>query len=198
MVAPISLPSGAEPLPDDLLEVGQVLGAWGVRGWIKLAPESGDAAALLRAKTWWLQRSGLPGMPRAHAVRLARRQGAAVVALLDGLSDRDQAEALRGQRVLVRRADFPPAEEGSFYWVDLIGCTVFDPQGNALGIVVGLIDNAAHATLRVQPTAADAAGTADGKAAERAERLIPFVDAIVPTVDLAHRRIVTTWDESFF
>lgn len=181
-------------MPDDLVEVGHVLGAWGVRGWIKLAPD-GDATALLRAKTWWLQRARLPGTTRAQAVRLARRQGAAVVALLDGLSDRDQAEGLRGQRVLVRRADFPPAEEGSFYWVDLIGCAVFDPQGNALGTVVGLIDNAAHATLRVQPPATDAAAV-DGE--KSAERLIPFVDAIVPTVDLAARRIVTTWDASYF
>lgn len=195
MVASPSPAARAEPVPDDLIEVAQVLGAWGVRGWIKLTPLSDDAAALLRAQTWWLQRAGLPGSPRAHTVRLTRRQGAAIVALLEGLGDRDQAEALRGQRVLVRRADFPPAEDGSFYWVDLIGCTVYDPQGNALGTVVGLIDNAAHATLRIQPPSDDAAGV-DGNAPS--ERLIPFVDAVVPTVDLAARRIVTTWDASYF
>ena len=108
------------------------------------------------------------------------------------MESRDAAEELRGCTILIRRADFPPAEDGSFYWADLIGCSVVGAQGEDLGTVVGLLDNAAHATLRVAPPQ----GTVpDGK---QFERLIPFVDAIVPTVDLAARRITTTWDASYF
>jgi hypothetical protein len=63
------------------------------------------------------------------------------------------------------RADFPAAEEGEFYWVDLIGCAVVNEQGEALGEVTGLIDNGAHQILQV------AYELPDGKAAERLIRL---------------------------
>ena len=175
--------------PEDLYRVGHVLDAWGVRGWIKVAPDDPQAAALLKAKTWWLSRPGPEATPTPVNVRLARRHGSALVALLDGTEDRAAAEAYRGSLIAVRRVDFPAAEKDEFYWADLIGCQVTNPQGEHLGAVIGLLDNAAHATLRVQ---APVSGQA-----KPMERLIPFVDAYVQTVDLAHRSIVALWDASY-
>ena len=176
-------------VPEDLCRVGHVLDAWGVRGWIKIAPDAPDAAALLEARTWWLSRPGPQTAPVPVHVRLARRQGSTVVALLEGVADRTAAEQYRGSQIAVRRADFPPAGEDEFYWTDLIGCAVTNPQGDRLGTVVGLLDSAAHAILRVQ-----APGSGDAKPVER---LIPFVDAYVRTVDLPHKSIVALWDASY-
>ena len=97
---------------------------------------------------------------------------------------REVAEALRGCEVAVSRADFPPAGRDEFYWVDLIGCQVSTPEGVALGVVDAVDDHGAHPLLRLR---AD-----DGR-----ERLIPFVDAHVPVVDVAGRRIVADWDPDF-
>ncbi len=107
-----------------------------------------------------------------------------MVAQATGVSDRNLAEALKGRRVWVRRADFPAPDENEFYWVDLIGCTVSNEQGELLGEVSGLIDNGAHQIMQV------AYVLPDGKAGER---LVPFVDAFLRTVDTAGKRIVVDW-----
>ena len=66
-----------------------------------------------------------------------------VIASIQGLEDRDAAEALRGGRVFVSRASFPTATEGEYYWVDLIGLSVVNREGVVLGEVVAVhIDTA--------------------------------------------------------
>lgn len=177
-------------IPVDLYLVGHILDAWGVRGWVKVAPDAPQATALLKSKTWWLSRPGFDNEPTPIAVRLVRRHGSALVALLEGSEDRSGAEALRGRRIAVRRADFPPPDEGEFYWADLIGCEVRTPQGADLGRVIGLMESAAHAVLRVQIPQA----SADAKPRER---LIPFVDAYIVSVDLPAKTIIALWDASY-
>nr|WP_315592289.1 ribosome maturation factor RimM [uncultured Cupriavidus sp.] len=180
-------------LPDDLIEVGYVGAAYGIRGWIKVHPHADDASALLHARRWWLLRappSGVVSAPadaaEAVSVRIAqsREHSGTVVAQATGVSDRNVAEMLKGRRVWIRREDFPAPEEGEFYWVDLIGCAVVNEQGETLGEVTGLIDNGAHQILQVAYVLPD--GTA-------AERLVPFVDAFLRTVDTSARRIVVDW-----
>lgn len=176
-------------IPDDLFLVGHVLDAWGVRGWVKVAPDAPEAAALLKSKTWWLSRPGFEDAA-PFTVRLARRHGSALVALFEGLDDRSGAEALRGRQISVRRAEFPPADDGEFYWADLIGCQVRTPEGVDLGGVTGLMESAAHAILRVQIPQ-------PSPDAKPRERLIPFVDAYIVSVDLPTKTIVASWDASF-
>src|SRR6185312_964760 len=108
-----------------------------------------------------------------------------IVAQLSGTNNRDQALALKGWRVHVRRGDFPALGTDEFYWVDLIGLEVVNEAGVALGRVVDLIDNAAHAVLRIEYLS-------QGKEGQpvTGERLIPFVGVYVKTVDQAAKRIV--------
>jgi 16S rRNA processing protein RimM len=172
--------------PDDLVEVGRVADAYGLRGQVKVAPLSSDAAALLAARDWWLD-GPLHGRLLA-ATRGRRRQGDMVVASIESIDERNAAEALRGARVSIRRADFPPTEaEGEYYWVDLIGCRVLNREQLPLGEVVGLLDNGAQSVLRVAVGPAGAGG----------ERLIPFVDAYVDRVDLPGRTIWVDWQPDY-
>lgn len=176
--------AGANPsLPDDLVEVGYVGGAYGIRGWIKVQP-LGDAEALLHASTWWLKpAAGAPAVPsdwRVLPVGTSREHSGSVVAGSPAVPDRNVAEALRGCAVWVRRADFPAPADDEFYWVDLIGSIVVNEQQETLGTVAGLIDNGAHQILRI----VDEGGT---------ERLVPFVEVYVKSVDVAGKRIVVDW-----
>jgi 16S rRNA processing protein RimM len=181
------------PFPDDAVEVGRVAGAWGVKGWIKVQPFSLDPQALFSTKRWFLQApSGASAVTlaacAAHPVLKlthAKEHGDAVVASVQGLESRDAAEALRGARVYVSRASFPTAGQDEYYWVDLIGLTVVNRQGVALGEVVGLMETGAHDVLRVQSRGATTAPPP--------ECLIPFVAAYVDGVDLAQRRITVDW-----
>ncbi|BDB23447.1 ribosome maturation factor RimM [Cupriavidus sp. P-10] len=187
----------ADALPEDLVEVGYVGAAYGIRGWIKVQPHADDASALLHARRWWLlapPQAGLVTADAQHAqpvcVKIAqsREHSGTVVAHAAGVADRNLAEALRGRRVWIRRADFPAPDEDEFYWVDLIGCSVSNEQGELLGEVSGLIDNGAHQILQI------AYALPDGKAGER---LVPFVEAFVRTVDTAGKRIVVDWGLDF-
>lgn len=171
--------------PDDAVEVGRIVGAWGVKGAIRVDPHAADPQALFSSKRWFLRPpEPLPpgpvlAWPAVLRVIQAREQGASVVAVVDGLADRDAAQALRGARVHVSRASFPTPAAGEYYWIDLIGLSVHNRQGEVLGTIEGLIETGAHDVLRVRQG--------------ELERLIPFVDAYVDRVDLVERRVCVDW-----
>jgi 16S rRNA processing protein RimM len=169
--------------PADLVVVGRVIDAYGLKGGIKVQPFSDDPQALLKAREWWIEEG--QGW-RDVEVFSARMHGQTVTATLVGVSDRDLAERLKGRAIGISRARFPVTEDSEYYWVDLIGLEVMNPAGDVFGAVSQVLDHSAHPILEVE--SADVAG-----AGERVTRLIPFVAAIVLEVDLKARRIVVDW-----
>ena len=167
--------------PGDLTQVGYVSGAFGVTGSIRVTPFSTDADALLCVKTWWLDKPSLQSV----TVRTAKMHGGDVVAQLVGMLGRDAAEALKGAAVSVPRSAFPQLPDNEYYWSDLIGLDVVNLQGEALGSVTDMMHNGAQSILRITPVP-----HGDEKAPER---LIPFVDQFVKTVDTAKRTITVDW-----
>jgi 16S rRNA processing protein RimM len=164
--------------------LGRVLGPWGLRGWIRIEPYGGARdSALLTARRWHLARPAAPAAPpidRWIDVERARTHGATVVAKPAGSDDREAALALKGAQIAVPRADFPALADDAYYWIDLIGCAVRNPDGEPLGTVVSVDDHGAHAIL-----------------ATDAGVMIPFVDAYVLEVDPAARRIVADWQHDW-
>ena len=203
----LSAPGGLDdpPFPDDAIEVGRVLGAWGIKGGIRVMPFSKDPQALFSSRRWFIRPPEAPlAAPKAAAsayppvlrITHSKEQGDAVVATAQELPDRNAAEAMKGARIFIARSSFPTAGDGEFYWIDLIGLAVVNRQGEALGTVVGLLDTGAHSVLRVQRPglAEDAAADAPADASpEAAERLIPFVAAYIDDVSLADQRITVDW-----
>jgi 16S rRNA processing protein RimM len=173
----------ATAVPADLTQVGHVSGAYGVLGGIRVTPYSDDADSLLALKTWWLDKPVL----RPVQVRTARMHGGDVVATLVDVKDRDAAEALKGAAVSVPRSEFPALPEDEYYWSDLIGLDVVNLEGEALGKVTDMMHNGAQSILRIAPVADDAAEP------KVQERLVPFVDQFVKTVDLAAKKITLDW-----
>jgi 16S rRNA processing protein RimM len=102
-----------------------------------------------------------------------------VIARIDGVEDRNQAEALRGVRLYVSR-DALPAPEGAeeFYHADLIGLDAALADGTVFGRVVAVHDYGAGDSLEVERP--EGGGTV----------LVPFTRAAVPVVDLQARRLV--------
>ena len=188
-------PAGADPSwPDDAIEVGRIVDAWGLKGWIKVQPFASDPQALFSSRRWFILPSEKAGvvrpatvagsLPTLLKITQVKDHGDVVVALAQEVPDRTAAEAMRGARVFIGRGSFPTPDPDEFYWVDLIGLDVINREGVALGRVVGLLDTGPHSVLRVLP--ADAAS-------EEAERLIPFVGAYVDEVSLEQRRITVDW-----
>ena len=188
------------PRPDDVVEVARVMGAWGVKGGIKLKAFSSDPQALFSSKRWFVEPGERKGavaptaaaaaarraLPRLLRVLVAREQGDLIVATAQELTDRDAAEAMTGARIFVSRASFPTPDDDEFYWVDLIGLAVHNREGLVLGTVHTLLETGPHCVLCVKPAHAEADDV-----------MIPFVDAYVDRVDREARVIHVDWDPAY-
>ncbi|CAM4064047.1 ribosome maturation factor RimM [Comamonas aquatilis] len=181
----------ATTLPADAVEVGRIADAWGIKGWFKVMAFSSDPEALFAAKEWFLlpaekgakQFTGTVLLP----VKQARVHSDTIVATSPVVEDRNTAEALRGARVFVAREHFPKTDDGEYYWVDLLGLSVVNREGVALGVVRDLLSTGPQTVLIL-------GYEQDGK---EQERLIPFVDAYVDSVDLPGKTIVADWQADY-
>lgn len=190
-------PSG---LPDDAVEVGRILDAWGVKGWLKILPHSTNPEALFSAKSWFLQSPDAKFRPGFNAfsgtvvisVDEAKTHSDSVVAKIDGLDDRNAAEALRGCRIFLPRSSFPVAAKDEYYWVDLIGLNVVNREGIALGCVRDLVATGPHSVLCVEYSE-----TGEDGVPASAERMIPFVAVYVDTVDISGKVITVDWQPDY-
>lgn len=184
-------------LPDDAVEVGRVLGAWGIKGWIRVQPYSTDPKALFSSRRWFVRPPQVAG-PKPHAmpallrITMSKSHGDDVIAAAHELADRSAAEAMRGARIYIGRSSFPTAAEGEYYWVDLLGLAVVNRQGELLGTVTDLLDTGAHSVLRIRRPDAT-----EGATPEQAERLVPFVAAFIDDVNLVQRRITVDWGTDY-
>ena len=98
------------------VELGKIVGVWGVKGWVKLHSYTRNRGDIAAYRNWWLQSARENDPPSAIKVINCREQGSGVVAQIEGITDRDQAMALSGRRILVEETDLPELPEGEFYW----------------------------------------------------------------------------------
>ena len=180
------------PSLDDLIELGAIQDAQGLQGQLKVRTHSSDPVTLLSSKEIWLsliprRSAGVAASIeqaslQLYKVKQAKMHSGTVVMALDGITDRDQAEALKGARILVGRDAFPKAESDSYYWVDLIGCKVINLQGESLGEIIEISDNGAHGVIALGD---HMGGTV--------RQLVPFVKEVVQAVDLPSKAITLDW-----
>lgn len=161
--------------------MGRIHGAFGVRGELKVESFSDPPEALFRYLPWTLRDAR--GEERSLATARGRVGAKGVIAMIEGVGSREQADALRGTEVWVPRAALPPPKPGEYYWVDLEGLRVVNTEGVAFGTVSHLFATGANDVLVVQ--------------GER-ERLLPFVTPdVVRAVDIEACCITVDWDADF-
>ena len=163
--------------PNEFVVVGKILGAYGVRGWVKLASFTVPEDNIGAYQPWFVD-----GAP--VTVTDLRAHGAGFVARINGCADRDLASAMAGREISVPAAMLPALEDGDYYWREMVGIEVVNPAGERLGIIEGLLATGANDVLVVR---AD-----DGR-----ETLIPFIAQVVGEVDVARRRLVADWALDF-
>jgi 16S rRNA processing protein RimM len=156
----------------ELLAVGRVARAHGIRGRILVAPYDGDSQALSSLSRIFI---GSREFDIAHAERV----NLGWLVTLRGVEGRDAAGALRGEEVKAYRSELPALQEGEMYAIDLIGFTVVDAQGQERGVVEALEEAGPQDLLRLE-----------------GGRLVPL--ALVKEVLGAARRIVVEAPEGLF
>ncbi len=167
------------------VELGKLVGVWGVKGWVKLHSYTRNRADIGQYKTWYLSKPRSNDKPAPIAVLNCREQGQGMVARFEGVSDRDQAMALSGQTILVKQSDLPALPDGEFYWQQLIGLNVKNESG-PIGQVLSIMETGANDVLVCK-------NTEEGQA----EVLIPYIDDVILEVDLEQGYMLVDWDKSY-
>jgi 16S rRNA processing protein RimM len=173
--------------PDDLVELGVVRGAYGLRGWVRIAKYAADGSVLESVPHWWLTGRG---PPQRLVVEGAKRSGEALVAKWQGCDVKEIADALKGAVVAVARGDFPPLAPGEHYWSDLAGSRVVNRDGRELGRVAGLrTDGKGAQWLEVRAETAEPKGSG--------AILIPLVEQYLDAVDTGAGLVRVDWQEDW-
>jgi 16S rRNA processing protein RimM len=159
---------------DDLLPIGKVVGAHGLRGEVKV--QLYHAESLLLESCSQIRLLKGDGPAQVLQVLGSRPASRAWILCLQEVTDRSTAEQLRGSEIAVPRGSLPELPEGEVYAHQLEGLAVVDLQGRDLGRVSGVFDNGGHDVLIVSQ-------------GER-ELLVPFAEEVVQEVDLAGGRII--------
>jgi len=171
----------------DALVVGKIVGAYGVRGWVKVHSFTDPKENIFDYQPWYLK-TDQGWVP--VKLTTGRPQGKGLVAQLDGETDRTRAEArFLGREIAIARSGLPQLEQGDYYWRDLIGLRVRTTEGVDLGKVTSLMETGANDVLVVR---------GDNHSLDRQERLIPWVpDEFVTEVNSADGFMVVDWDPEF-
>ena len=114
---------------------------------------------------------------RQFVVTGARQARDHLVATLKGVATRDEAERLNGLELYVPRAKLPETEDGEYYHADLIGLAAVTTGGEPLGKVVAIHNFGAGDIIEIAPPGG-------------ATMLLPFSNAVVPTVDIAGGNVI--------
>ena len=152
--------------------VARIGAAHGVRGAVKLWTFTEDPLAV-RTYGPLLTKDGA----RQFEVTSAREAKGHLVATLKGVSTREEAERLNGIELYVAREKLPDTDEDEYYHADLIGLAAVNAAGEPLGRVVAIHNFGAGDIIEIAPPSGST-------------MLLPFTNAVVPTVDVAGGRVV--------
>ena len=159
---------------DPAVAVGEIVGAHALKGLLRVRAYQPPAPSLHPGRVVLVE--GTDGRHEA-TVRSAVPHGRGIVLVaLDGVADRDAAEALVGARLLVRAADLEPAADGEFYYHEVAGFTVETAAGEPLGTIAETF-----------PTGLNDVWVVRGGPREY---LIPVIAEVVRTLDRDAGRIV--------
>lgn len=166
----------ARAASDQLLLIGRVARAHGLRGELRVELHFAGSDALEQLAELWLGPSSddAQGAVR-HAIEWARPVPKAYLVKLTGVSERNGAEALRGQSIWVERAALPATGDAEYYLVDLVGAAVIGPEGE-VGTVVQVATHPSVDALVIR--------TPEGRTLEQ-----PLVPDWVARVSVAEKRV---------
>ena len=166
--------------PNNLVILGRVSGAFGIKGWVKLQSFTDPLENILhyqpiqiyREKRW-----------QPLTITDGKTHGKNLVIHLADCADRDIAASYTNAELAIFRSQLPTLQDNEYYWSDLEGLTVLNQEGIQLGTVTRLLETGTNDVLHVQ--------------GER-EYVIPYLpNRFILDIDLTERVIRVDWDANF-
>ena len=166
----------------EIVPIGHISGVHGLGGWLKIYSLTDPREAIFEYQPWLVG----DHLEAVH-VEQGKKQGKYLIAVLESVSDRDQAEGLVNRQIAIYRDQLPVLSEEEFYWSDLVGLAVQLEDGTSLGTIRNMLATGANDVMVVQ-----------GTLQSEHERLIPFVlGSYVKSVNLDKGLVVVDWDPDF-
>jgi len=160
---------------DGFLTIGKIVGAHGVKGNNKVHSyaeslsvfEPGRSILVINAQ----------GIEKTFAIKWAKPHGRGALISLKGIDSRKSAEALIGSELFITQESLPVLEDGSYYWSDIIGLSVFTTDEQCIGRVESIIPTGSNDVYVVKDPSKD----------QDNETLIPALESVVLEIDLKHK-----------
>lgn len=172
---------------ENQITLGKVGAVYGIKGWLRIHSFTDEPDAILDYFPWSLK---LGNNTRTVDVTDWRKHNKGLVVKVDGIDDRDDAQALVGSEILINESSLPALSQGDYYWRDLIGMAVVTTKGYDLGVVADLLETGANDVLVVK------ANLNDGFS--KKERLIPYLlEQVIESVSIENKQICVDWDPGF-
>jgi 16S rRNA processing protein RimM len=154
------------------IPVGKIVGAHGVKGNVKVYSyaeflsvfKPGSLILLINPK----------GFEKNYKIKWVKPHGRTVLLSLEGVENRKSVETLMGSLFYIERVTLPEPEDGSYYWLDIIGLSVFTTNDEYIGLVESIIPTGSNDVFVVRNPNKD----------HDNETLIPVLESVVLEIDL--------------
>lgn len=153
---------------NQMFHVGTIIGTHGLRGDLKVRPQTSGSQVLLDATTIQLQASD--GRKLTAGVVKASQHKQVILLVLKGYEHINKVENLVGSEVYMALDELPELEEDSLYWHQLEGLKVVDRRQGELGVLSSVLETGGHDVYIARSS--------------RGEVMFPAVDAFIEEVDL--------------
>ena len=187
-----------DPTTYGYVELGTIVGAHGVKGWVKVNAVTDFPERLIQPGIRHMKATNRRSPRQTYLLDGKHTTGDDYLIQLEGIIDRTAAQQLRGCILYARETERPSVENDEYLISDLVGCQVFGTDDQHIGMVDGIAlaeDMCATPGLGQDWLELDLTTTANNNNQQQQQKpkeyvLIPFVPSIVPTVDLSNQRII--------
>jgi len=165
------------------LPIGKIVGAHGVKGNLKVHSyaeslsvfEQGSYILVINAK----------GLEKTFKIKWVKLHGRAILLSLKGIENRNLAKTLIGSKLFVERDRLPDLEDGSYYWFEIIGLSVFTTDEKFIGLIESIIPTGSNDVYVVK----------DPNKEQNNETLIPALESVVLKMDFEHKTMIVDLPE---
>jgi len=169
-------------MEEGLFSIGRIVKLHGVKGKIKVDYFGEEPSQISQYREVWVE--DRTGRLTSYEILGVTPQPPRLILQLKGVQSADEAQALVGKTISVRRESLPDLSDGEYYWFEIIGMEVEADNGTHLGRVQEIIPTGSHDVYVIR--------------GERGEILLPAVEGVIQGIDRERRIINVTWREGLW
>lgn len=159
--------------------LGRFASTYGIQGWIKVTSYTDPPDNLLQYPSWQVKHQD---QWQSIEIEDAKTHNQFIIIKIHGYDTPETVKSFTNELIGVEREELPKLKENEYYWVDLIGLRVVNLEGVELGYIKSLMETASNDVMIIHDK-------------NNQERLIPYLNHVVKSIDLDKKIMVVDWEE---